>query len=251
MLTPERHKLIVDLVKEKNVVKIQELVEVTNSSESTIRRDLTLLEDEKQVKRIHGGAAKLKGKLIEPDLIEKSAANLLAKKLIAKHAASLIENGDSIFLDAGTTTLQMVPYLTNAENIVVVTNSISLIQPLIEKNIKTFLIGGYIKPRTAAMVGRGAIEGIKNYRFDKAFLGANGIHHELGYTTPDPDEANIKRFAVSLSREPFILADSSKLGEVSFSNIADLEEAVIITDEENISIDLESYQGKTEIKVVK
>jgi DeoR family fructose operon transcriptional repressor len=148
LLTPERHRIILDVLKDKQSVKIQELVDLTNSSESTIRRDLTQLEEEKYLKRIHGGAALLQGKLSEPNIIEKSAKNLHQKKLIAKEAASSIEEGDCIFLDAGTTTLQMVEYLPTEKELVVVTNGLTIIEPLMKKGLKTYLIGGFLKPIT-------------------------------------------------------------------------------------------------------
>lgn len=249
MLTPDRHRLILDLLKEKQTIKIQELVDLTNTSESTIRRDLTQLEEEKYLKRIHGGAALLQGKLNEPNVIEKSAKNLQQKKMIAAEAVSLIEEGDCIFLDAGTTTLQMVEYLKPEREIVVVTNGFTIIEPLMNKGIKTYLIGGYLKPTTGAMIGRGALAAIEQYRFDKCFLGVNGIHVELGYTTPDPEEAVLKMTALKLSREKYVLADYSKFGEISFSKIAQLSEAKIITDEGEDEV-LHPYAKNTAIKVV-
>ncbi|WP_299086807.1 DeoR/GlpR family DNA-binding transcription regulator [uncultured Metabacillus sp.] len=249
MLTPERHRIILDVLKEKKSVKIQELVELTNSSESTIRRDLTQLEEEKYLKRIHGGAALLQGKLREQNIIEKSAKNLHEKKRIAQEAASLVEEGDCLYLDAGTTTLQMVEYLPNGKEIVVVTNGLTLIEPLMNKGVKTYLIGGFIKPLTGAMIGRGAMTALEHYRFDKCFLGVNGIHIELGYTTPDPEEAAIKMTALQLSREKYVLADHTKFGEIAFSKIAELVDAKIITDDIDEDI-LNSYGKNTAIKVV-
>jgi DeoR family fructose operon transcriptional repressor len=231
MLTPERHRLILEVLKVKNSVKIQELVDLTNSSESTIRRDLTQLEEEKYLKRIHGGAALLQGKLKEPNIIEKSAKNLQQKKLIAKEAASLVEEGDCIYVDAGTTTFQMVEYLPIDKEIVVVTNGLTITEPLMKNGIKTYLIGGFIKPSTGAMIGRGALAALEHYRFDKCFLGVNGIHVELGYTTPDPEEVAIKMAAIQLSREKYVLADHTKFGEIAFSRISQLTEAKIITEE--------------------
>lgn len=250
MLTPERHRLILDLLKEKQSVKIQELVELTNTSDSTIRRDLTQLEEEKYLKRIHGGAALLQRKLAEPNVSEKSTKNFQQKKLIAKEAASLVEEGDCIFLDAGTTTMQMIDFLPMDKDIVVVTNGSTNIDSLMSKGIKTFLIGGFLKPVTGAMVGRGALVALDQYRFDKCFLGVNGIHLELGYTTPDPEEAAIKLSALKLSREKYVLADHSKFGEIAFSNIANLSDARIITNETEEDFD-QQYIKNTVIKVVK
>lgn len=248
MLTPERHQLILQMIKEKPIVKIQELVDVTEASESTIRRDLTILEEGKFLKRVHGGAARLRGKLQEPSMIEKSTKYLQEKRQIAQYAASLVEEGDSIYLDAGSTVLEMISFLP-VNGIVVVTNGLMHLPQLLERNIETYVIGGYAKPKTNAIIGRGALASLEQYRFDKCFLGVNGIHPHSGYTTPDQEEAMIKQKAISLSRESFVLADDTKFSEITFAKIADLHEAAIITN----SIDEDhkgQYTSKTSIKVV-
>lgn len=248
MLTPERHQLILRLLKEREIVKIQELVELTNTSESTIRRDLSQLEAEKFLKRIHGGASRLQGKLQEPSMVEKSSKNLQEKRHIAQYAASLVDEGDCLYLDAGSTVKEMIDYLPN-KNIVVVTNGFMHIHPLLEKGITTYLIGGLVKQTTNAIIGRGALASLDIYRFDKCFLGVNGIHPDFGFTTPDQEEAVIKQKALSLSREAFVLADESKFSEIAFAKVADINEAAIITNE----LDEETknqYMSKTTIKVV-
>lgn len=248
MLTPERHQLILQLIKDKPIVKIQELVDLTEASESTIRRDLTVLEEGKFLKRVHGGAARLRGKLQEPSMVEKSAKNLQEKKQIAQFAASLVEAGDCIYLDAGSTILEMIEFLP-AKDIVVVTNGLMHLPHLLERNIETYVIGGYAKPKTNAIIGRGALASLEQYRFDKCFLGVNGVHTHSGYTTPDQDEAMIKQKAMTLSREVFVLADDTKFSEIAFAKIADLHEATIITNtlEEEMK---GQYTSKTSIKVV-
>ncbi len=248
LLTPERHQIILQLLKEKNIVKIQELMELTNSSESTIRRDLSLLEEKKFLKRIHGGASKLQGKLQEPSMVEKSSKNLHEKRQIAKYAASLVEEGDCIYLDAGSTVMEMIEYLPN-KNIVVVTNGLMHLQPLLKKGIESYLVGGYVKQKTNALIGRGALASFDLYRFDKCFLGVNGIHPQFGYTTPDQEEALVKEKALSLSREAFVLADETKFAEIAFAMIASLDAATIITNETDPNL-LDQYREKTTIKVV-
>jgi DeoR family transcriptional regulator, fructose operon transcriptional repressor len=248
MLTEERHRIILEQLKLKNIVKINELVEITNSSESTIRRDLTYLEQGKYLKRVHGGAAGLQGKLKELTESEKTTKNIQEKIKIAQFAASLVKEGDCLFIDAGTTTFHMIDYLPEVE-VVVVTNGISHVDRLLQKGFKTYLIGGMIKPTTKAMIGGSALQSLSHYRFDKAFIGINGIHHQYGFTTPDPEEAQIKKASLDLSREAFILADSSKFGEISFSKVADIGEAVVITN--HLEIDqAEAFQNQRTIKVV-
>ncbi|MFJ5717645.1 DeoR/GlpR family DNA-binding transcription regulator [Neobacillus sp. NPDC093127] len=247
MLESERHQIILEALKEKNSVKIQELVDLTNASESTIRRDLTQLEQGKFLKRVHGGAARLQGKLQEPSMTEKSSKNLQAKRQIAQYAGNLVEAGDCIYLDAGSTVFEMIPYLPT--NIVVVTNGLMHANELLEKNIKTFLVGGFVKPTTKAMIGRGALESLEHYRFDKCFMGVNGIHPQFGYTTPDQEEAMIKQQAISLTREAYVLADETKFSEIAFAKIADLHLATIITNEIDLDIE-EQFINKTKIRVV-
>lgn len=248
MLTPERHRLILKILKEKNVVKIQELVDLTDTSESTIRRDLSQLEEQKHLKRIHGGAARLQGKLQEPSMIEKSAKNLQEKKRIAQYAASLIEEGDCIFFDAGSTIKEIIDFLP-VKDFVVVTNGLMHVNALLEKGIQTYVIGGYAKPKTNAIIGRGALASLDLYRFDKCFIGVNGIHPQYGFTTPDQEEAMVKQKAIAQSREVFVLADETKFSEVSFAKIADIHEGTIITNE--LEPDKHNqYTSRTTIKVV-
>ena len=249
MLTAERHRIILDLLEKQEVVKLQEFVDATSSSESTIRRDLSQLESQRKLKRVHGGAALLQQKREELSVSEKSTKNLQEKLEIAKHAASLIRDGDCIFLDAGTTTLQMIPYI-EAKDVVVVTNGITHLEALLENSIPTYLTGGFVKQRTRALVGRGAVMGMEQYSFDKSFIGVNGIHLTYGYTTPDPEEAFVKRLAIQLSQQAYMLADHTKWNESTFSKIADLHEAAIITSECDEEL-WKLYKEKTFIEVVK
>lgn len=245
MLISERHKLILDVLKEKEHVKIQELVDLTSTSESTLRRDLDQLEKQNYLKRVHGGASLLQRKRSEPSVSEKTTKNLAEKESIAQYAAQLVLDGECIYLDAGTTTFQMIQYLKQ-KDLVVVTNGTDHLNALLEKEITTYLIGGFVKKVTKATIGRAAYESIKNYRFDKCFIGTNAIHYKLGLTTPDPDEAQIKERAISLARESYILADHTKFGEVSFSKFAELDQVKVITTE-NDTIELERYENITEI----
>jgi DeoR family fructose operon transcriptional repressor len=248
LLTPDRHQTILLLLKDQSTVKIQEIMELTNSSESTIRRDLSQLEEQKYLKRIHGGAQRLQGKLQEPSMIEKSSKNIHEKRLIAKYAAGLVVEGDCIYLDAGSTSIEMIEYLT-AKDIVVVTNGLMHVTALLNKDIVTYLIGGLVKPKTNAFIGRGALASLDLYRFDKCFLGVNGIHPQFGFTTPDPEEAMVKQKAISLSRESYVLADSTKFSEISFAKIVDIDRAAIITNELDDD-SLQIYNNRTNVKIV-
>jgi DeoR family fructose operon transcriptional repressor len=249
VLTNERHDMILDLLVEKQTIKMQDIVDATGASESTIRRDLTELENQHKLERVFGGATLSDRNSLEPSIVDKSTKNLQEKKRLAKFAASFIKEGDCIFLDAGSTTFQMIPHLKD-KDIVVVTNGLTHIDTLNENGITTYLTGGLIKSRTAALVGSQTIQALQSYRFDKCFLGVNGFHENYGYTTPDPEEASIKKLASSLAKKTYVVADHTKHEKVSFTKILDLEEAVLLVD--NLPQEaIESLQKKTTVKVEK
>lgn len=248
MLTQERHLIIENLLKEKQAIRLQDITNATSVSESTIRRDLVRLEEDNKLVRIHGGATLTDRKLHEMTFSEKSVRNLQTKINIAKYAASLIKEGDCIYLDAGSTIIQMIPFLEH-KNIVVVTNGLTHVDVLNSHGITSYLLGGRIKTRTSALTGPQAIQSIENYRFDKCFLGVNGFHPSYGYTTPDPDEANIKQVASSLARKTYVLADHSKYEHVSFTKIIDLKDAQLITSQIQPE-HLDTLSNHTTIKVV-
>ncbi|WP_341201457.1 DeoR/GlpR family DNA-binding transcription regulator [Planomicrobium okeanokoites] len=248
MLTNERHDYILRMLEEKKTVKLQDLVEVTDASESTLRRDLTELENMGKLERVFGGAVLPGRNLQEPSMDDKSTRNLKEKKSIAEYAASFVQEGDSVFLDAGTTTLQMIPFIKD-RNPVVVTNGLPLAVALNEAGITTYLTGGMLKPRTGAFVGAGALAALGAYHFDICFLGVNGIHADYGYTTPDPEEAAVKKKAASLARKTYILADHSKVNKVSFATIINLQDAALIVDGVPAET-LQEYNKITTVKVV-
>lgn len=248
MLTPERHRRILELLKNKNYISIHELVDTTGSSESTIRRDLSQLEDESRLVRVHGGAQAKHSKSEETTIMERQTAHLKEKEAIAIYAAEKVKPGECIFLDAGTTTSLMIPYLR--KDIIVVTNGISLISSCMERRMETYVIGGKIKEKTNALIGKGAVDSLQAYRFDKAFIGMNGIHIQFGLTTPDPEEALIKRSAIALATESFVLADQTKFGQVTFSSVENFDAVTILTDGPVQNEQLAEYQRLTKIEVV-
>jgi DeoR family fructose operon transcriptional repressor len=144
--------------------------------------------------------------------------------------------------------IEMIEFLP-LKDIVVVTNGLMHLKPLLDKGISTYLIGGLAKPNTNALIGRGALAGLDLFRFDKCFIGVNGIHPQFGFTTPDQEEAMVKQKAISLSRETYVLADNTKFSEISFAKIADIHEATIITNDVDDETQ-KQYVNRTTIKVV-
>lgn len=228
MLSQERYEMILNLLKQNEIMKLQNIVDELGISESTARRDLNHLEKKGLLERVHGGARLPEGSF-EEDFESKNIQNQSEKKKIGFLASEGIETGECIFLDAGTTTEAVIPYL-QSKDVTVVTNGTTHIPMLGKAGIKTYILEGRIKHKTGAIVGSEAIESLMKYNFDRCFLGANGIHSEKGYTTPDVEEAEIKRRVIKNSKRAYILADSKKFGKISFVSFGDIEDCIIITD---------------------
>lgn len=231
MLTEERHSMIIKAVNERSSVTIAELAEMLDVSASTVKRDLIILANEGKIIKVRGGAMSRNESFtsVEKNVEEKASICTEEKMTIAKYAAELIENGDFVFLDAGTTTEKMIDYL-NVKDVTFVTNGFIHAKKLARKGYKVFITGGEIKASTEAIVGAECVLTLKNYNFTKCFMGTNGISLTAGFTTPDVNEARVKSAAIESSREVYVLADHSKFDEVSSATFAGLGKAFIITD---------------------
>ncbi|MBR1669113.1 MAG: DeoR/GlpR transcriptional regulator [Butyrivibrio sp.] len=248
MLTHTRRDRIVDYINENNTVTVQELMSEFDASAATIRRDLSVLHDEKRILKVFGGATAITNSDVntfEPTMKAKSALNIDEKDRISRYAASLIYDDDFVYIDSGSTTLEMIKYIENTRA-KYITNGIVHAKKLLEKNLNTMIIGGRCKVSTEAIIGPDCIDGIRKYHFTKAFMGTNGISVTAGFTTPDVDEALVKEEAVKHAYISYILADHTKFGQVSSVTFADITSCCIITDRE-VS---KNYSSKTIIKVV-
>lgn len=231
ILKSKRKQIIIDKINNDGFVTVDTLIDLLGISESTVRRDLDELECERKLYRIHGGAEKLNASQEELSNVQKAIKNVKEKKEIVKAANEFINDGDVIFIDAGTTNEMLINRLIN-KNITVVTNSINHANMLLEKNVKTIVVGGFIKKSTNANIGHMAIEQIEKLNFDKAFVGMNGIDDKF-LTTPDIEEAAVKKSIIENARETYILADCTKIGKNSFAKVENIEKVTIITNKIN------------------
>lgn len=241
MFTEERFNIILQELKKKGIVSVTDLVKMLDSSESTIRRDLNSLDKKGLLKKIHGGAISIDESSSKHDYMVdvRQSLNVDEKYETAKHAASLIEDGDVIYIDAGTTTEVLIEFI-KAEDITAVTNGIVHAKKLLEKGFRTFILGGEVKVSTEAIIGSNTVEELKKYNFSKGFFGVNGVSNKNGYTTPDVNEAMVKSQAMKMCKQSFVLADTSKLEKVSFATFGAIADATLITtkiDDKNISYD--------------
>jgi len=248
MLTEERQRLILNKLDKESVLYVNDLVTYLNTSESTIRRDLNTLDEEGLLNKVHGGATSIKIKPIkttEEKVQHRQTLNIDEKIKIAKYAASLIKPNDMVYLDAGTTTQQMIDFISEKEAIFV-TNGIVHAKKLIENGFKTYILGGELKLITEAIVGAEAINSLRKYNFTKGYFGTNGVHKERGYTTPDISEAMVKEEALKRCKEAYILCDKSKFDEISSITFGNINSATIIT----TLLEDKSYKEVTKIREV-
>ncbi len=231
MLTEKRFEEIVTLVDEKGTVTLQELKERLGTSESTIRRDLTALHNGGKLVKVFGGAVSLNTRYRTKDIevLDRKDVNREEKQQIAKYAAALIGPDDFVYLDAGTTTGYMIDFIQNRQA-TFVTNGVIHAQRLAAAGLHVILIGGELKASTEAVVGSEAVVHLQRYHFTIGFWGTNGVHPTSGLSTPDNNEAMIKRIAMEQTRCPYVLCDHSKFGQISTVTFAELNRGVIITD---------------------
>ncbi len=231
MLTEERFQKILELVETYQTISTQKLMDELGISESTVRRDLVLLDKQGKLIKIRGGAMAGNHFNTKDDTVSiRKDMNREDKQKIAKYAASLIEPNDFVYLDAGTTTELMIDFLTE-RNVVFVTNAVSHAKKLSEAGYTTYIPGGEFKATTEAIVGEEAIESLKKYNFTKGFWGTNGISLTSGFSTPDVKEAMVKRASMKNCAKCYVLCDSSKFSQVSCVKFADFSNADIITTE--------------------
>ena len=244
MLKSKRKQLILEKVTKDKFVSLEYLVQALNTSESTVRRDLDELESERKLRRVHGGAESLHFLQEEESNQEKSIKNIQEKTRIAQKAASLIQEYDVIFIDAGTTNELLVNELHDP-SVTVVTNSIHHATKLVERNISTVIIGGVVKRSTDASIGGVALNQIGQLNFDKAFIGMNGIDDGF-FTTPDMEEGAVKRAILENAKRTYVLADASKLGQTSFAKVAPISRARLITNQTESEV-IQKIKEKTEV----
>lgn len=236
MLTEERRAQIVKLVEEKKSVYVQELMTLYDASESTIRRDLTELDQKGLLTKVHGGAIALENSIttLDVSVIERANLNKDGKDKIAKYAASLITSDDVVFIDAGTTTGIMLDYIsgTSAANATFVTNGLIHGRRLASLGCTVYIPSGQVKDKTEALIGADTCSYLEKMNFTKCFIGSNGVTISQGLTTPDKHEALVKEMAINHSKNKYVLADYSKFDTISAVSFAEFKSVKIITDDQ-------------------
>ncbi|MBB6671588.1 DeoR/GlpR family DNA-binding transcription regulator [Cohnella nanjingensis] len=221
MLAAERKMRIVEHVRQRRIATVAGLAQQFQVHEATIRRDLMEIEQEGLLKRTHGGVIAEQWTRDEPPFSERSENRLEQKMRIGRMAASLVEDGEHIMIDSGTTTLHIARHLVNRSDLVVVTNDINVAAELRDApGVKVILTGGELYPSSYMLNGMFTDRVLASLRVEKAFIGTPALHHAHGLMHPEALLVPAKQAMIQAAREVIVVTDDSKLGKLSLHAVA-------------------------------
>ena len=220
MFAGERQKYILEQLRANGDVSVEKLAKKLDVSLMTIRRDLQKMSDEGQIERYHGGAI-IKS---EEPYVKKAVSHNEEKLAIAKKAVDMIKDGNCIFLDAGTTTFQMVPLLEQFHNLTIVTNDLEIAYKVARMKFDVIIIGGRLQKTTSCMFGMMTNDALQQLKFDQAFMGAATIDEQFDVLTPTEVKAAYKRTVVENSNYSYLLVDSGKFNRRAMVKVNNLRD---------------------------
>lgn len=229
MLAQERRNRILERLQEQKSVVVGELSQLFGVSEETIRCDLDKLDKEGIAVKSYGGAVIKENVSIDLPFNVRKKHNMVGKQKIAELVGDLVESGDHIMLDASTTAVFIAKAIRNKKNLTVVTNSLEIMIELADvPDWKIISPGGKLREGYLALVGPQALEGLRTYHVEKAFISCKGADLEQGITDGNEDFAQIKRLMLQNAREKILVVDRTKLDAVAFAHIGDLEDLDVV-----------------------
>ena len=252
MIPAERRQKMLTVISQQGTATIAQLSDQFAISEMTVHRDLKFLESTGKVEKTYGGVI-VRHSQVETEFERRRLIGTYAKQLIARAAADMIENGDSILLDASTSVLFLIPFLESKKNIIVFTTGITVTQQLSSfENIEVHCMGGMILNDTDSFTGSMTIDNLKKIHADKCFMGCAGITPSYGISDPLLPIAEVKKFSAAASNEVIVLADRSKFGRETRFKVLPFDELdLIISDaEEDAPCVKEIMEKKVELLLV-
>lgn len=251
MLAVTRKSQIRDITLEKKSVTVTELAKRFSVTEETIRKDLQQLENEGFLSRTYGGAFIQDGVINDIDLTLRETACVESKEAIALSCSQLIHHGDTIFLDASTTASFLAKQIREMR-ITVVTNSLMVIDQLKSSDsIHLICIGGIYTSKSKAFNGRAAIQGLKEYYLDKAFMSCRSLSMEHGITDSNEDIALIRQTLLNSSNNVYLIADKSKFNKTSFLHICDYEHITGIVSDYDFTPEWKTFLTEKNVSIYK
>lgn len=253
LFTEERRNVILDLLRKKGKITVNELTRQLKVSSVTIRKDLDFLEANGSIVRTHGGAILPDHSRSEWNFLKKIHQRENEKKRIAKKIVSLIEDGDTVILDSSSTNYYATFELRKSElsMITVVTNNVFIAGKLIELGIEVLVLGGVVRENSLSLVGPWALRFLEEINVDKAFLGTTGFSVEKGFMTPSVVEADVKKAMIRSASKVYIVTDSTKFSRSAFASFALPEDIDGVITDENIPKEFEIFLLEKGVQVYK
>ena len=253
MFQGERRAKIMSRVLERGRVDVAELADEFHVTGETIRRDLTELQRERLLRRVHGGAVPWRGTVIVPHLDVREGHNVAEKRRIAQAAAAEVPQEGAIIIDSGSTALQLADALDRERDLTVITNHLPIIRSLATtERPDVVVLGGALRRRTMAFVDETGVETLRELTVDVVFVGCDGMSPEHGFTTPFREEVTIKRAMIAAARRVVMMFDHSKVGNEQLFRFADVGEVDIIytdTSMDDVTAALLEEQGPEVVRV--
>jgi DeoR/GlpR family transcriptional regulator of sugar metabolism len=247
----ERQEQILDIIRQHSRITLAEISENFGVSEITIRRDVKMLEDLGIVRRAHGGVVYH----VEPDneapVVRRQQINSSAKQQIAKQAAALVNDGDSIFLGSGSTASYVSQYLKSHDRLTITTNAVTVIQELAPINtINLIVLGGLLRASELSMIGHITEQALREVRVDKVIVGMRGIDITAGLTSDYLPEVMTDRAIMDMSGKVVVLADSTKLGHIASGYVAPIERMTTLITDSKADSNFIAQLRENEIEVI-
>ncbi|HVA21580.1 MAG TPA: DeoR/GlpR family DNA-binding transcription regulator [Candidatus Micrarchaeia archaeon] len=228
----ERRLEILAAMRERPLLRADEIADHFGVSGETVRRDFLALEREGLLHRVYGGATRAVPRTLEPPFAERRVQHLERKRAMARLAATLVEPTDTLILDVGTSIAELARQLPSDYHGRVLTTSLEVAVALADRpRVEVLVAGGRVRPGDLACSGPSTIQMLADHFADKAFLGSGGVHPEVGLTDFHVDEVACRRMMIAHAPLRFVLADGSKLGQVAVARVCSLDQlTAVVTD---------------------
>src|SRR5258708_6415021 len=225
MIAQERRQRIFEDIETSGIASVRDLAQRFEVSTITVMRDLQELEQEGLIRRVHGGAISVRGASYEPPFSARKSQLSPEKHRIAAKAVEMIQDGDRIILDVGTTTLEIARALKGKRNLtVLVTNLRAALELASQPAIQVIVVGGRCRTSELSMIGHLAEQTLRTFQVDKAFIGVGGVTVSHGLTAFNFDEAGTQRTMIERARQAIVVADHTKFGKIMLTQIAPLSD---------------------------
>lgn len=251
ILPQERQDVILKMLRKFRSVKISEVSSELGVSRETIRKDIYEMDEKGLIRRVRGGAVLNKSNF-ETSYTKRKSTNEAEKLSIAKKAAEYVEDGETIYIDYGTTAFYFSRNILGKKDLTIITNSLPIANELINySDFEVIIIGGNVRKNENSLYGPIAYRAIENLFVEKGFFGISGIHLDAGYTNVHMGESEVSRLMLANSQKRFMMADYSKFNTAAMNRVAAIEEVDVLITDKNADPKLIGELEKSETTVIR